>query len=57
MDTVAAFIADPTALGYFMPKDDRQALQSALPGGNLLVAFENAWKAGSEKDKAAREGK
>ncbi|MFG2683276.1 putative T7SS-secreted protein [Streptomyces sp. NPDC048392] len=57
VDTVAAFIADPTALGYFNPQDDRQTMQSALPGGNLLVAFENAWKAGSEKDKAARHGK
>lgn len=57
VDTVAAFIADPTALGYFMPKNDRQTIESALPGGNLLVAFENAWKAGSEKDKAARQGK
>ncbi|MFC9059632.1 WXG100 family type VII secretion target [Streptomyces sp. NPDC057074] len=56
VDTVAAFIADPTALGYFKPVDDRQTVQSALPGGNLLVAFENAWKVGSEKDKAARQG-
>ncbi|MFD5236008.1 putative T7SS-secreted protein [Streptomyces tendae] len=57
VDTVAAFIADPAALGYFKPQGDRQTLQSALPGGNLLVAFENAWKAGSEKDKAARRGR
>ncbi|MBC9730196.1 hypothetical protein [Streptomyces sp. TRM68367] len=57
VDTVASFIADPTALGYFMPQNDRQTVQSALPGGNLLVAFENAWKAGSEKDNAARQGK
>jgi hypothetical protein len=54
VDTVASFIADPTALGYFYPKNDRQTVEAALPGGDLLVAFENAWKAGSEKDKAAR---
>ncbi|MFD5818426.1 hypothetical protein [Streptomyces sp. NPDC127038] len=42
VDTVAAFIADPTALGYFAPKNDRQTIEAALPGGDLLVAFENA---------------
>lgn len=57
VDTVASFIADPTALGYFNPKDDRQTIEAALPGGGLLVAFENAWNAGSEKDKAAQQGK
>ncbi|MGW7407359.1 hypothetical protein ACWGI9_27195 [Streptomyces sp. NPDC054833] len=56
VDTVASFMGDPTALGYFAPKNDRQSLE-ALPGGDLLVAFENAWKAGSEKDKAAQRGK
>lgn len=55
VDTVAAFIADPTALGYFAPKGDRQTIETALPGGDLLVAFENAWNAGSEKDEAARQ--
>ncbi|WP_369387892.1 WXG100 family type VII secretion target [Streptomyces sp. CG1] len=54
VDTVASFIADPTALGYFAPKNDRQAVEAALPGGDLLVAFENAWKTGSDKDKAAQ---
>ncbi|WP_328552952.1 MULTISPECIES: hypothetical protein [unclassified Streptomyces] len=57
VDTVAAFIADPTALGYFAPKDDRQTIEAALPGGDLLVAFENAWKTGSDKDRAARQEK
>ncbi|WP_282704238.1 putative T7SS-secreted protein [Streptomyces sp. CC219B] len=57
VDTVAAFIADPTALGYFVPQDRRQAAEMALAGGPLLVAFENAWKAGSEKDRAARQEK
>ncbi|MGW7277254.1 putative T7SS-secreted protein [Streptomyces sp. NPDC054844] len=56
VDTVAAFIADPTALGYFAPQDTRQKWELALPGGAgpMLVAFENAWKAGREKDQTAR---
>ncbi|MEU4088758.1 hypothetical protein [Streptomyces aureus] len=57
VDTVAAFIADPTALGYFAPENGRQTVEAALPGGDLLVAFENAWETGSEKDRAARQGK
>lgn len=57
VDTVAAFIADPTALGYFAPNNDRQTVEATLPGGDLLVAFENAWATGSEKDRAARQGK
>ncbi|MEV5005822.1 hypothetical protein [Streptomyces sp. NPDC055692] len=57
VDSVAATIADPTTLGYFAPTDGRQTLEAVLPGGGLLVAFENAWKAGSEKDKEARQGK
>lgn len=57
VDTVAAFIADPTALGYFVPQGRRQTAEMALTGGPLLVAFENAWKAGSEKDRAARQEK
>jgi hypothetical protein len=57
VDTVASFIADPTALGYFVPKDRRQAVELGIPGGPLFVAFENAWKAGSEKDRAAQQEK
>ncbi|MGW2765202.1 hypothetical protein [Streptomyces sp. NPDC001275] len=57
VDSVAASIADPTTLGYFAPTDGRQTLEAVLPGGGLLVAFENAWKAGNEKDKEARQGK
>ncbi|MGW1537702.1 hypothetical protein [Streptomyces aureus] len=57
VDTVAALIADPTVLGYFAPKNGRQTVEAALPGGDLLVAFENAWETGSEKDRAARQGK
>lgn len=48
---------DPTVLGYFAPKNGRQTVEAALPGGDLLVAFENAWETGSEKDRAARQGK
>ncbi|MFJ3710780.1 hypothetical protein [Streptomyces sp. NPDC090053] len=60
VDTAAAFMGDPTALGYFAPTNDRQSLEAAsglvVPaGGPLLVAFENAWKAGSDKDRAAKQ--
>ncbi|MFB7654900.1 MULTISPECIES: putative T7SS-secreted protein [unclassified Streptomyces] len=59
VDTVAAFIADPTALGYFAPQNNRQKAELAMPGGGgfLLVAFENAWNAGREKDRAAQQEK
>ncbi|ANJ07943.1 putative T7SS-secreted protein [Streptomyces parvulus] len=59
VDTVAAFIADPTALGYFAPQNNRQKAELAMPGGGgfLLVGFENAWKAGREKDRAAQQEK
>lgn len=59
VDTVASFIADPTALGYFAPQNDRQKAELAMPGGGgfLLVGFENAWKAGREKDRAAQHEK
>ncbi|MFE7813969.1 putative T7SS-secreted protein [Streptomyces sp. NPDC057433] len=59
VDTVASFIADPTALGYFAPRNDRQKAELLMPGagGFLLVGFENAWNAGREKDRAARQEK
>ncbi|MFJ6566799.1 hypothetical protein ACIQNU_05230 [Streptomyces sp. NPDC091292] len=58
VDTVAGFLGDPTALGYFEPDSSRQFGTAALvPGGPILVAFENAWEAGSEKDRAAKRGK
>lgn len=58
IDTVAGFMGDPTALGYFDPKNDRQTATATLvPGGPLLVAFENAWKTGSEKDRATKREK
>ncbi|MGC9409146.1 putative T7SS-secreted protein [Streptomyces sp. DZ1-3] len=59
VDTVAAFIADPTALGHFAPQNNRQKAELAMPGGGgfLLVGFENAWKAGREKDRAAQQEK
>ncbi|MEW2448973.1 putative T7SS-secreted protein [Streptomyces parvulus] len=59
VDTVAAFIADPTALGYFSPQSNRQKAELAMPGagGFLLVGFENAWKAGRERDRAAQREK
>ncbi|WP_432099608.1 hypothetical protein [Streptomyces sp. WAC 04229] len=59
VDTVASFIADPTALGYFAPQNNRQKAELAMPGGGgfLLVGFENAWKAGREKDRAAQQEK
>lgn len=60
-DTVAAILGDPTALGYWEPNNERQVAEVAaipvIPGAFLLVAFENAWEAGTEKDKAARQGK
>ncbi|MFF5143619.1 hypothetical protein ACFY6U_28450 [Streptomyces sp. NPDC013157] len=56
VDTVAAFMGDPTALGYWGPDNERQVAEDVVvPGGAMLVAFENAWHAGSEKDRAARE--
>lgn len=56
VDTVAAFMGDPTALGYWAPENERQVAEDVVvPGGAMLVAFENAWHAGSEKDRAARE--
>ncbi|MFF3989007.1 hypothetical protein ACFY0B_31020 [Streptomyces sp. NPDC001797] len=56
VDTVAAFMGDPTALGYWAPENGRQVAEDVVvPGGTLLVAFENAWHAGSEKDRAPRE--
>ena len=48
---------DPSSLGYFVPKNGRQAVEAgAVPGGELLIGFENAWKAGSAKDRAAHAG-
>jgi hypothetical protein len=48
---------DPSSLGYFVPKNGRQAVEAGtVPGGELLVGFENAWKAGSAKDRAAHAG-
>ncbi|MGW9327588.1 hypothetical protein [Streptomyces koyangensis] len=57
VDTVAGFLSDPTALGYFKPENDRQAATAVLPGGPILVAFENAWKAGSAKDRTQEQNK
>ncbi|MFD4633280.1 putative T7SS-secreted protein [Streptomyces sp. NPDC058284] len=58
IDSVAGLMGDPTALGYFNPRDTRQEVELYLPGGPMFVAFENAWKAGREKDEAAaRQGK
>ncbi|GGQ24311.1 putative T7SS-secreted protein [Streptomyces mutabilis] len=54
VDSVASFLGDPTALGYWIPQDNRQTAQMVLPVGATFVAFENAWKAGAEKDAAAR---
>ncbi|WP_306323321.1 MULTISPECIES: putative T7SS-secreted protein [unclassified Streptomyces] len=56
-DSVWAAVEDSTAVGYFIPRDLRQGAEYAIPGGGLAVAFENAWKTGSEKDRdAAAEG-
>lgn len=57
IDSVAASIQDSTVLSYFIPKNERQVAELSLglaTGGAsaLAVPFENAWKAGSEKDKA-----
>lgn len=61
VDTVAAFIGDPAALGYWVPRNERQAAEVAatpvFAGAPMLVAFENAWRVGSEKDRAAQRGK
>lgn len=57
IDSVAGLMGDPTALGYFAPDSARQAAEMSIPGGPLLVAFENAWKTGSGKDEAAKQGK
>ncbi|MHA4816701.1 putative T7SS-secreted protein [Streptomyces aculeolatus] len=56
VDSWTTIMGDPTALGYFVPQDKRQAAELGLPAGAgaMLVAFENAWNAGSEKDRAAR---
>lgn len=58
IDSVAAIVSDRTALGYFLPKNERQAGEVSLApatGGlsGLAVPFENAWKAGSAKDRAS----
>jgi hypothetical protein len=55
---------DPSGLGYFVPRNSRERTElevaSAVPGGvldgSLLVGFENAWRAGSAKDRAAHGG-
>lgn len=58
VDSIAGLMGDPTALGYFVPADDRQQAEMMIPGGGwLLVPFENAWKAGSDKDEAAKQRK
>ncbi|MCF2434507.1 hypothetical protein LV779_05590 [Streptomyces thinghirensis] len=48
VDTVASFIADPTALGYLPRRTTvrRLSLQCLAQADSLLVGFENAWKAG-----------
>lgn len=43
-DTFADLPEDPSSLEYFIPKNSRQAGKSLIPGGGLLVAFENAWE-------------
>ncbi|MFF4601873.1 putative T7SS-secreted protein [Streptomyces sp. NPDC001339] len=38
---------NPSALGNFVPKDTRQAIEAAvIPGGALFVGLENAWQSG-----------
>lgn len=44
---------DPSSVGVFVPRSWGQASQELLPGGPLLVGFENAWREGSAKDRAA----
>lgn len=56
VDSWASLFGDPSSFERFKPQDARQAVQAGIPGGGLLVAFENAWETGSEKDRAAREG-
>ncbi|MFD7297907.1 putative T7SS-secreted protein [Streptomyces sp. NPDC059897] len=52
-DSVWAAVEDSTAVGHFVPRDARQGAEMLVPGGGLAVAFENAWKTGSEKDRKA----
>ncbi|MEZ0090593.1 hypothetical protein [Streptacidiphilus sp. EB129] len=49
---------DPSGLGYLLPKNGRQGAEEGVnPAtpfpGVLAVGFENAWNAGSAKDRAA----
>lgn len=53
-DSIWASVEDSTAVGYFIPRDVRQGVEMAVPGGGLAVAFENAWNTGSEKDRTAQ---
>ncbi|WP_062204483.1 hypothetical protein [Streptomyces sp. NBRC 109706] len=48
MDSIAGTVENPSALTYFIPTDGRQTGQMFLPGGPLLIGFENAWRQGGE---------
>ncbi|KAB8168844.1 hypothetical protein FH609_006975 [Streptomyces sp. 3MP-14] len=48
VDSVTSIFENPEALTYFIPRDGRQGAEMFAPGGPLLVAFENAWRAGGE---------
>ncbi|MDQ8708363.1 hypothetical protein RCO28_38790 [Streptomyces sp. LHD-70] len=59
--TIEDYIADSTAVKYFLPQNTTEAIvvggANAFPGGSAVVglgmAFKHAWEAGSAKDKAA----
>lgn len=60
--TLKDYVADSTALKYFVPESRGEMAAIGVgdvvtPGGSIAVglgfAFEHAWKAGSEKDRAA----
>jgi hypothetical protein len=48
-DSVWGTAQNPSALDHFMPRDIRQGVEMFVPGGPLLVAFENAWRSGSDE--------
>ncbi|RMI37200.1 hypothetical protein [Streptomyces triticirhizae] len=48
MDSIVGTVEDPSALRYFIPTDGRQTGQMFLPGGPLIIGFENAWRQGGD---------
>ncbi|WP_329493502.1 putative T7SS-secreted protein [Kitasatospora herbaricolor] len=50
--SVTGWLMDSSGLRVFLPRNDRQGIETAT-GGSLLVGIENSWHDGYQKDKAA----